>query len=119
MGATNPGWKKQERAAAALFGTRRKPANTGGPADFDSGTFVGQVKFVRAMGLAELEREALAMEALGFRLSPPRIGVVVVKRKRGKAQLVVLTEAAWREMNGTGGDEQEEAIAALREGRDE
>ena len=33
--------------------------------------------------------------------------------------LVVLTEAAWREMNGTGGDEQEEAIAALREGRDE
>ena len=87
--------------AAALFGTRRKPANTGGPADFDSGTFVGQVKFVRAMGLAELEREALAMEALGFRLSPPRIGVVVVKRKRGKTQLVVLTEAAWREMNGT------------------
>ena len=100
MGATNPGWKKEERKAAALFGAKRKPANTGGPVDFESAGYVGQVKFVRAMGLAELEREALAMEAVGFRLSPPKIGVVVVKRKRGKTRLVILTEAAWREMNG-------------------
>lgn len=100
MGATNPGWKKEERAAAAIFGGRRHPANVGGPADFETPTVIGQVKFVSKMPLAELEREALAMEALGFRLSPPKIGVVVAKRKRGKTRLVILTEAAWREMNG-------------------
>ena len=100
MGATNPGWKKEERLAADIFGGRRKPANTGGPVDFETETVVGQVKFVSKMPLAELEREALAIEAVGFGMSPPKIGVVVAKRKRGKTRLVILTEAAWREMNG-------------------
>ncbi len=97
-------WKAEERQAAALLGGARFKANTGGALDFESdgyvgqmkhetNAYVGQVKHVRRLSLATLE--ALALEVKR---------IVVVKRRAGKGQttprLVVLTEAAWRELNG-------------------
>jgi hypothetical protein len=44
------------------------------------------------------------MEQIGFQKCPPKLGVVVVKRRAGRGQktprLVVCTEAVWRELNG-------------------
>ena len=95
-------WKKEERAAAALFGGRRFTANQGGAADFETDAYVGQVKHLKRVP-TWLEREALEMERLGFQKTPPKIGVVVLKRRARKPtpRLIVVTEAVWREMNGS------------------
>lgn len=75
-----------------------------GALDFDGSGFCGQVKHVKRLSLPELARLAQEVERIGFQASPPRIGVVVVKLKAGRGyptpRLIVLTEAAWRELNG-------------------
>lgn len=97
-------WKAFERHAAALFGRARFKANTGGALDFETDGYVEQVKHVKRLSLAELEALALEMERIGVQKSPPRMGVVVVKRRAGRGRksprLVVVTEAVWRELNG-------------------
>lgn len=100
------GWKAMERTSAALFGANHKrfPANQGHRADFEGPSYIGQCKNVRTLSLAALEALAVEMERLGAQSSPPKIGVVVVKRSAGVGRatphLVVLTEHAWREMAG-------------------
>lgn len=100
----NKPWKQAERDAAKLFGGRRFPANTGGPLDFETTGYVGQVKHRARLSLAELEALAVEMERVGFQKSPPKMGVVVVKRRARKPtpRLIVCTEAVWREMTGVG-----------------
>lgn len=97
-------WKAEERHAAALFGGARFKANTGGAIDFETDGYVGQVKHVKHLSLAELEAIALEVERIGFQKTPPKMGVVIVKRRAGRGRetprLVVLTEATWRELNG-------------------
>lgn len=98
MSRTN--WKQVEREAAALFGTRRFPANMGGRLDLGNGDswFLGQVKNPQRLSLAEIERLAVEMESAGFQAD--RIGVLVVKRSAGSgvptSRLIVMTENAWR-----------------------
>jgi hypothetical protein len=96
----NRPWKAEERRAAALFGGTRFKANTGGPLDFETAEYVGQVKHVQRLSLVELEALALEMERIGREKSPPKLGVVVVKRRAGQGRatprLVILTEAVWR-----------------------
>jgi hypothetical protein len=97
-------WKAEERRAAALFGGRRYPANSGGRLDFETKGFVGLVKHVRHLSLAALEALALQMQCAGVQKSPGKCGVVVVKRRAGPGRrtprLVVLTEAVWRKIAG-------------------
>lgn len=97
MSRTN--WKQVEREAAALFGTRRFPANMGGRLDLGNGEswFLGQVKNPQRLSLAEVEALALEMESAGFQAG--RVGVLVVKRSAGSGlstpRLIVMTETAW------------------------
>lgn len=97
-------WKAEERAAAAIFGGARFWANSGERMDFESSAYVGQVKLLKRIP-KWLEELAVEVERLGFQKSPPKIGVVVLKRRAGRGthtpRLIVLTEAAWREMNGS------------------
>ncbi len=97
-------WKVEERRAAALFGGRRFAANTGGALDFETSRYVGQVKHVRRLSLAALEALALEMERAGFRCSPWKCGVAVVKRRAGRGRktprLIILTETVWRRLGG-------------------
>jgi len=91
-----------ERDAAALFGGKRHPANSGHRLDFESATAIGQVKLVKTLSLnaltelaEEMEREALPKQ---------KAGVVVVKVRRGKGRpspiLVVVTATVWEAING-------------------
>ena len=90
-------WKQEERDAAKVFGTERFKANTGGPIDFESKSFVGQVKHVKTMSLKQLEDLAMEMEVHGA--VAKKIGVVTVKRRGGSGKptvrLVVLTDSMW------------------------
>jgi len=54
-------WKRAERQAAALFGGRRYPANTGGCVDEEGPTMIAQVKHRRTLSLGALE--GFAVEA--------------------------------------------------------
>ena len=93
----NSAWKEEERKAAAIFGGQRFWANSGERVDFQgqigTRTVCGQVKHVRVLALAALER--LATEE--------GVDVVVVKRRSGRGQqtprLVVFTEAAYRRLH--------------------
>lgn len=64
---------------------------------------MGQVKHVRRRSLTELEVLAAEMERIGLQKSPPKLGVVVVKRKAGRGEktvrLIVVTEGVWRELS--------------------
>ncbi len=99
---TDRPWKAEERTVAALFGGVRYPANQGGLVDVETASYVIQVKHRRTLSLPALEALAVEMERIGAQKS--KIGCVVVKRRAGKGKktprLVVLTEAAWRELNG-------------------
>ncbi|MBI4637615.1 MAG: hypothetical protein HY727_14815 [Candidatus Rokubacteria bacterium] len=99
-------WKQEERRAAALCGGTRFPANVGGPLDFEGPGYVGQVKHVRRLPLAALEGLAGEVERIGLSRTPPKAGVVVVKRRAGRGQrttrLVVMTEAAFRALRHAG-----------------
>ncbi|MBI3458454.1 MAG: hypothetical protein HY002_21995 [Candidatus Rokubacteria bacterium] len=72
--------------------------------DFETDRSVGQVKHVRRLSLAALETLAVAMAHVGAQQRPPKLGVVVVKRRAGRglatARLVILTEAVWRQVSG-------------------
>lgn len=98
MGATNPAWKKEERHAATLIRGRRYPANQGGAVDAESSWCCVQVKHVARCSLAELEVLALEAERQGQQRH--KIGLVVVKRKRSRTRLVLMTEGQFREMSG-------------------
>ncbi len=97
-------WKAEERRAAALFGGTRFPGNAGGALDFETPGYVGQVKHRRVLSLAQVEMLAVEMEHLGGRRTPPKPGVLVVKRRAGRGQptprLIVVTEAVWRGLHG-------------------
>jgi len=96
-------WKRAERQAAALFGGRRFPANTGDAVDFETATVVGQVKHVRHLSLAGLEALAVEAERIGALRTLPKAGVVIVKRRAGRGRsttrIVVMTDAAWRRLH--------------------
>lgn len=95
------GWKLAERAAAALFGLKRWPANSGYRLDFGGAPehlYDGQVKNVRSMSLARVEELALEMQESSRDVV--RIGVVVVKRSARKKTpyLVVMTAEVWERL---------------------
>ncbi|MFQ5830692.1 MAG: hypothetical protein ACE5JD_16290 [Candidatus Methylomirabilia bacterium] len=102
----NRPWKVEERRAAAIFGGQRLAANTGGAVDFETESYVGQVKHVRRLSLSALEALALQIERLGPQKRPRKRGVVVIKRRAGKGRrtppLIVLTEATWRALSASG-----------------
>jgi hypothetical protein len=101
MGATNPSWKKFERALARDVGTERIPV-TGerDGADFRTPMFLYQAKFRKAAISAELSAwlDAARANAAGT----GRTAVVVVRRHRrprGDA-VVLLSWADWLELHG-------------------
>ncbi len=87
---------------AHLLGGSRYPANSGGRVDVEGPGIVAQVKHVQQLSLAQLEALAVEMERLGRQRG--KVGLVVVKRRAGigreTPRLVVLTEPAWRVLNG-------------------
>lgn len=101
------GWKQIERDAASLFGTTRYPANMGHRLDFESSSFVGQVKNTKKYSLAQLETIAQEMGEIGRErvdrdTGKNKIGVVVIKRSAGSGKrtpkLIVMTEDEWRRL---------------------
>lgn len=91
-------WKAEERRVGEMLGGARYPANQGGRVDVESLRIVAQVKHRRVCSLAELERLALEMAALGR--ARGKLGIVVVKRRAGAGRptprLVVCVEDVWR-----------------------
>jgi hypothetical protein len=96
-------WKKMERQSAALLGGRRFWSNSGATVDVESDGFVAQCKEVSRMSLAALE--ALALEAERQGSQRQKVGLVVCRRRAGRGRatptLIILTEAAWRELCGS------------------
>jgi hypothetical protein len=99
---TDRPWKQAERRAAGLLGGRRHWANSGQAIDVESDGYVAQVKEVARMSLAALERLALEAERQGAQRQ--KIGLCLIKRRAGRGnatpRLLILTEGAWRAMNG-------------------
>ena len=97
-------WKHRERQAASMIGGTRYPANMGATVDVESAGFVGQVKERKTLSLAALEALVIEMDRVAAQKSPPKIGVVLVKRSAGKGRatpwLLVLSEAGFRALNG-------------------
>jgi hypothetical protein len=93
-------WKHEERAVARLLGGTRYPANSGGRVDVESPRVLAQVKHRRVCSLAELERLALELEALGR--ARGKLGVVIVKRRAGRGtptpRLVIMTATVYRQL---------------------
>ena len=93
-------WKAEERLVARLLGGSRYPANSGGRVDVESDTYLGQVKNVARLSLAQLEELALEMATLAQ--DQDKVGIVVVKRKGGRGRetprLIIMAETAWREL---------------------
>jgi hypothetical protein len=95
-----------ERAAAALFGLKRFPANMGGRLDFGpqragDPPIVGQVKSRRTFSLRALTDMAEEMEEEAARLGDGcTVGLVVVKLSARKPtpKLVVMTEGMWERL---------------------
>lgn len=95
-------WKRHERNSAALIGGTRYWANAGEQIDVESSWAVGQCKHVKTLSLAALEALALEAERQGDQKA--KVGLVIVRRRAGRGirtpRLVVLTESAFRAMNG-------------------
>jgi hypothetical protein len=95
-------WKQHERRAAALIGGARFPANSGADLDCESAWCVAQCKHVKTLSLAALETLALEAERQGAQKN--KVGMVIVKRRAGAGRqtplIVVMTEGAFRAMNG-------------------
>lgn len=95
-------WKQRERAVAKLIGGERVPADLKGAmpglVDVESDRFIGQVKEVAALPLAELTRLVVGIEAEATKVG--KAGVVFVKLRAGRGVttplLVVQSEASWR-----------------------
>lgn len=96
-------WKAHERKAAAIIGGARKWANSGEAIDCESSWAVVQAKEVKACSLAALTVLALEAERQGTQRQ--KVGMVVVKLRAGRGRetprLIVLTEAAFKAMNGS------------------
>lgn len=75
-------WKQFERDCAALFGTERFKANTGGSLDFESDDAVGQCKLVKTLSLEQLSKFAEKAATDGF--AKQKVGVLCVKVARGR-----------------------------------
>jgi hypothetical protein len=101
---TDRPWKQAERRAAKLIGGRRYPANTGRAVDCESDSYCIQVKERQRASLTELAAWALEIERVSVQRTPPKIGLVLVKRRGGRGvptpTLVVMTVGAFAEMNG-------------------
>lgn len=99
---TDRPWKAEERHVARLLGGQRYPANSGGRVDVESVHCLAQVKHVRRLSLAALERLAVEVERVGAMRT--KAGVVVVKRRAGRgcptARLVVMTDATFERLSG-------------------
>ena len=95
-------WKQAERAAAIIIGGHRYWANSGEDIDVENEGVVGQVKNVRVLSLAALERLAVEAQRQGNQRN--KVGLVLVKRRSGHGNqtpwLVVMTAASYREMSG-------------------
>jgi hypothetical protein len=104
-------WKLAERKAAALIGGKRYWANSGEAVDCESEGVVLQVKHVKRLSLAQLEALAVEAQRQGQQRTPPKLGVLVTKRRGGRGNgtpyLITMTESTYREMNG------DQALAAL------
>lgn len=96
-------WKQLERDAAALFGGKRAWANSGERLDFESATAIGQCKLVKTLSLEALTKLAEEMELAGNQKK--KLGVVCVKRRRGKGKpspmLVVMTDDTFKHIFNT------------------
>lgn len=83
---------------ARLLGGQRHWANSGRRVDVEGHRYLCQVKHRRVCSLAEPERLAVELEALGSKEG--KAGLVVVKRRAGQGRrtprLVVMTERVWR-----------------------
>jgi hypothetical protein len=99
---SNRPWKQHERDASALIGGRRYWANSGEAIDCESSWAVVQAKHVGRLSLKELETLAIEAERQGAQRQ--KVGMVIVRRRAGRGRetpaLVVMTGAAFREMNG-------------------
>ena len=95
-------WKRFERDTGTLLGGSRYWANSGEAVDVESSWAVAQCKNVRTCSLAALEKLALEAERQGDQKS--KVGLVCIKRRAGSGTktptLVVMTEGAFRAMNG-------------------
>jgi len=98
-------WKAAERAAAKLIDGTRHKANSGGRVDVEGPHYIGSVKHVRVLSLAQLEALAVEMDHLGRERG--KAGVVLVKRRAGQGTptpfLVVMTEATWKALQQPSG----------------
>jgi hypothetical protein len=87
-----------ERRAAAIFGGRRFPASIGGPADFETERFVGQVKNTNRLSQGELGRLCEQIAEYGF--SRGKLGVVVTKAAAGRGNetpiIISATAEVWK-----------------------
>ena len=70
---------------------------------------MGQVKERQRLSIGEVTALCLEMERLGAQMSPPRLGVVVVKHsnRRPTPFVVCCTEHVWRELSGRLPNEEE------------
>jgi hypothetical protein len=95
-------WKRAERRAAQTIQGKRFWANSGEAIDVESDSYVAQVKEIARLSLHELETLALEAERQGFQRK--KLGLVITKRRGGRGvetpQLITMTEAVFREMNG-------------------
>lgn len=91
------GWKQEERHFASLFGGKRFQANTGGPLDFETSGYVGQVKHLKTCSLPKLT--LLAMDVSDQGQLRGKTGVLGVKLSAGSGlwtpRLIIFTESAW------------------------
>lgn len=101
MGATNPPWKKFERALARDVGTERIPV-TGerDGADFENAMFSYSAKFRKAAISKDLSGWLDRVETKGR--ATGRVGVLVVRRHRRPRRdaAVILTWGDWLDLHG-------------------
>jgi hypothetical protein len=98
-------WKQAERRAAKLIGGRRYAANTGYAVDCESESHCIQVKELKRASLTEISSWALEIERISVQRTPPKTGLLVIKRRGGRGvptpTLIVMTAATFAEMNGS------------------
>lgn len=103
MGATNPPWKKFERALARDMGTERIPV-TGerDGADFETPMFLASVKFRKAAITKELSEWLDRVTAAAQAKSKGQTGILIVRRDRRSRQdaVVLLTWGEWLALHG-------------------
>lgn len=95
-------WKRHERVAADIISGRRFWSNSGEKLDGESADYVCQSKEVKNLSHAQLTALALEVERQGSQCDPPKLGVVITKRRAGHGNatpvLVTMTESVFREL---------------------